>query len=136
MEALSVYDEATQEAQRHRWIESQKHGRDLGVGAVHDWYRRHWINYCRYRHLEHLEGRRRWSEFEEANFGLIGQLIMREDLLIDRILDRVCAGWENLETINWALRWGLPIDRVIEILTELDINRARLDYTDHGAEAT
>jgi len=127
MSAHSLYSEASQEAARHRWIESQKHGRDLGESAVREWYDRHWVEYCWYRHLEHLEGHRQWQEFGLDDFGLIGQLIEKEDLLVDRILDRVYAGLENLEIIQWALLFGIPTEPVIEILEQLHINRRRLD---------
>jgi len=49
------------------------------------------------------------------------------DPLVDQILDRVYAGHENLGIINWAIEWGLPIDRVLNILSQLDVNRARLE---------
>ena len=124
---LSVYTEAEKEAERHKWIESQKHGRDLGFLAIRQWYRDHWHLFCRYRRMEHLEGRCRWQEFGDDDFGQLYSLIVTGDLLADRILDRVFAGWENLAIINWALAWGLPASRVIDILTQLDVNRAHLD---------
>ena len=52
---------------------------------------------------------------------------MTGDLLADRILDRIDAGHENLCIINWAIGWGLPTDRVVRILEQIDVNRARLD---------
>lgn len=125
--ASSLYEEALREAERHKWIESQKHGRDLGEGAIRDWYRMHWLRYCRYRRLEHVRGSRRWREFGDDNFGQLYSLIVAGDLLVDRILDRVYAGYENLEIINWAIDWGLPLSRVIDVLAQLDVNRARLE---------
>jgi len=123
----SLYEEAGLEAERHKWIESQKHGRDLGERAIRDWYRNHWSSYCRHRRLEHLGGERRWLEFSDERFGCLYALIVTGDLLVDRILDRVCAGYENLELINWSLEWGLPPDQIIDILSQLDVNRSRLD---------
>jgi hypothetical protein len=128
----SVFDEAHQEAERHKWIESQKHGRDLGQTAIREWYRKHWPRYCRFRRIEHLQGRRRWREFREDEFGFLYSLIVSGDLLTDRILDRVDAGQENLGIINWAIDWGLPLPRVREILKQVDVNRSRLDP--EGAE--
>jgi len=125
--AASIYDEALREAQRHKWIESQKHGRDLGDQAIRDWFRKHWRTYCRHRRLEHLRGRKRWAEFDEEAFGQIGSLITTDDVLFDRVLDRVYAGFENLDIINWAIDWGLPTNRVVDILAQLDVNRARFD---------
>ncbi|HUE14672.1 MAG TPA: hypothetical protein VMR25_10950 [Planctomycetaceae bacterium] len=126
-QTASIYDEALREAQRHKWIESQKHGRDLGDQAIRDWYRKHWRTYCRHRRLEHLRGRRRWAEFDDEPSGQIDAMITADDMLVDRVLDRVYAGYENLDIINWAIDWGLPTNRVVEILARLDVNRARFE---------
>lgn len=125
--ALSLYEEAVREADRHKWIESQKHGRDLGKTAINEWYRVYWLPYCRQKRLEHLEGSQCWREFGDEDFGQLYALIVAGDLLVDRILDRVYAGYENLDIINWAIDWGLPLERVINILAQLDVNRARLE---------
>lgn len=124
---LSLYDEALKEAERHKWIESQKHGRDLGDSALDDWFRHHWHGFCRHRRLEHVQGCQLWQEFEEEEFGQLYTLIVAGDLLLDRILDRIQCGCENLDLINWALDWGLPMERVLCLLTQLNINRARLE---------
>jgi len=116
-----------QEALKHKWIESQKMGADLGSAAMADWYYRYWRQYCRIRLLEHVSGARPWAEFEDGRFGLIAKLLRENDLLLDRILDRVRFGAENLDIICWAREWGLNMDRVITLLEKLDINRARID---------
>jgi hypothetical protein len=126
-QTASIYDEALREAQRHKWIESQKQGRDLGDQAIRDWFRKHWRSYCRHRRLEHLRGRRRWAEFDDEPSSAVDAMITAEDILVDRVLDRVYAGYENLDIINWAFDWGLPTNRVVEILARLDVNRARFD---------
>jgi hypothetical protein len=100
---------------------------DVGMAAVDDWYSRFWPHYCRNKRLEHLEGSRRWREFRDDDFGLIYSLMMEGDLLLDRILDRVQVGMENLDLICWAHDWGLPMERVIQILTQLNLNCARLE---------
>jgi hypothetical protein len=125
--AASIYDEALSEAHRHKWIESQKQGRDLGDLAIRDWFRKHWRSYCRHRRMEHLRGRRRWAEFEQERFGQIDAMIEAGDCLVDRVLDRVYAGYENLDIINWAIDWGLPSSQVVDILAQLDVNRARFE---------
>jgi hypothetical protein len=127
LKAPSVYDAAYQEAELHKWLESEKRGRDLGENAIRDWYRKHWLIYCRHRCLEHLQGRRRWREFGEEKFGHLYSPIFNGDLLADRILDRVYAGHENLDILNWAIDWGLPVRRVVDILAQVDVNRARLE---------
>uniref|UniRef100_A0A7C2NUY7 Uncharacterized protein n=1 Tax=Schlesneria paludicola TaxID=360056 RepID=A0A7C2NUY7_9PLAN len=125
--AYSLYDEALAEALRHKWIESQKQGHDLGDAALKDWFRRHWLPFCRECRLQHIEGLRKWQEFAEHEFGQVYQLILEGDLLLDRILDRMEHGSDNLEIINWGLAWGLPMPRVRYLLELIDINRARLE---------
>jgi len=125
--ALSLYDQALAEALKHKWIESQKQGRDLGDAALKDWFRRHWLPFCRVCRLEHIEGMRRWLEFAEHEFGQVYHMLLNGDLLLDRILDRMEHGYDNLEIINWGLSWGLPMPRVLELLEMIDINRARLE---------
>ncbi len=127
MDSGSLYDEGWREAERHKWIESQKRGRDLGESAVHDWYQRFWTRYCRSKCLEHLAGSRIWKEFDPGDFGLIESLLVEGDLLLELILDRAHSGWENLDIIRWTRDWGLPMERVIAILEQLDLNRARLE---------
>ena len=127
MAYLSVYQEGLREAERHKWIESEKHGWDVGTVALGQWYDRYWPHYCRGKCLEHLTGRQHWREFGDDDFGLIPRLLVENDLLLDRILDRVLRGYENLDVIYWALEWGLPIDPVMSILHQLNINRARLE---------
>jgi len=126
VKALSLYEEGLREAQRHKWIESHKRGVDLGDWALTDWYRRYWPLFCRLKCLEHLAGSRSWPEFAPEDFGLIGKLIRAEDLLLEMILDRAQAGMENLAILVWAQEWGLPLDRVIYILEQLNLNRAQL----------
>lgn len=123
----SLYAEADVEAQRHKWILSERHGHDLGESAIRDWYHRHWLHYCRLKRLEHVRGMKCWLEFGDETFGCVYTLIVSRDLLTDRILDRIDAGHENLGILNWAIDWGLPVDRVIDLLTKIDVNRARLE---------
>lgn len=127
MEPESLYDAAWKEALRHKWIESEKRGFDMGQTALDDWYHRFWHRYCRLKRLEHLHGSRCWLEFNFAEVGLIPQLLEQGDLLLELILDRAYCGHENLDIINWAMTWGLPVPRVIDILEQLDLNRGRLD---------
>jgi hypothetical protein len=123
---MSLYEEGLREAQRHKWIESQKCGKDLGDSALTEWYRRYWPIFCRLKCLEHLSGNRNWPEFDPEHFGLIGTLIRHEDLLLEMVLDRAWYGMENLALIIWAQDWGLPIERVLGILEQLNLNRAQL----------
>ena len=122
----SVYAECEQEIQRFKWIESEKAGRDLGETAVRRWVKEHWWGYLRARWLEHLQGKRFWMELDRGDFGLLQRTFHENDLLLDRILDRIKAGQENLDIICWAHDWGIAIKPLIEILEDLDINSRRL----------
>ncbi|MFN0056697.1 MAG: hypothetical protein ACKV0T_31525 [Planctomycetales bacterium] len=126
MEEDSIYFEGRREADRHKWIESQKSGHDLGVWAVNDWYSRYWPIFCRLKCLEHLAGIRSWAEFEPEAFGLVGRHLRDEDLLLEMILDRAMTGLENLSILLWAQDWGLPMKRVLYILEQLNLNQAQM----------
>jgi hypothetical protein len=125
---LSVYAEGEREAERFKWIESEKAGRDLGAEAVDHWINRYWSGYCRTRLVEHLNGRRYWQEFGQEHFGLLGRQFCDDPLLLDRIMDRISDGQENLDVIGWALDWGLNMDDVIDVLEALDVNRHRIAF--------
>jgi hypothetical protein len=124
----SVYDECEQEIQKYKWIASEKAGRDLGETAVRRWVREHWCGYLRARWLEHLEGKRFWMELDRGDFGLLQRHFPGDPLLLDRILDRIKAGQENLDIIRWAHDWGVSTEPVIRILESLDMNSRRLAH--------
>lgn len=122
----SVYVEGEREALRHKWLASEQAGRDLGEDAIRQWIQCHWWGYLRERWLEHLEGEHFWIELDRGDFGLLKRHFHDNTLLLDRILDRLKLGGENLDVILWAQDWGLSIDSVLEILEALDINSRRL----------
>jgi len=126
MEKCSVYIESEKEALRYKWIESEKAGCDLGEAAIRRWVKEHWWGYLRARWLEHLQGRRFWVELDRGDFGLLQREFHDNTLLLDRILDRLKSGKENLDLILWAQEWNIPIDPVLKILEALDINSRRL----------
>jgi hypothetical protein len=128
MEKSSVYAESEQEALRFKWIESEKAGRDLGEVALRRWVQQHWWGYLRARWLEHLEGRRFWMELDRGDFGLLQRKFHDNTLLLDRILDRLKSGQENLDILCWAHDWHVPLPPVLEILEALDINSRRLAH--------
>ena len=124
----SVYAEGDKEAQKFKWIESEKAGCDLGEQAIRRWVKEHWWGYLRARWLEHLEGKQFWEELDRGDFGLLQRRFHENTLLLDRILDRLKAGQENLEIILWGLDWGLNLADIREILSALDINSRRLAH--------
>jgi hypothetical protein len=128
MEKCSVYADSEQEALRFKWIESQKAGCDLGEAAIRRWVKDHWWGYLRARWLEHLQGKRFWVELDRGDFGLLQRRFEDQTLLLDRILDRLKSGQENLDIILWCLDWHIPFHPVCEILEALDINSRRLAH--------
>jgi len=128
MDKSSVYTESEQEALRYKWIESEKAGHDLGEDAIRLWVKRHWWGYLRARWLEHLQGKCFWVELDRGDFGLLQREFHDNTLLLDRILDRLKSGQENLDIILWAMNWGLPRTPVLQILEALDINSRRLAH--------
>ena len=123
---LSVHEGGAVEAQRHKWIESEKAGRDLGEWAIRCWVRQHWNGFLREKWLEHLEGRTFWIELDHDDFGLL-QRSFRDSDLIAEILDRLKSGQENLEVLNWAIDEGQSMREILEILETLDINSRRIE---------
>jgi hypothetical protein len=128
MEKSSVYVDGEQEALRFKWIESEKAGHDLGETAIRRWVQCHWWGYLRARWLEHLQGKRFWLELDRGDFGLLLRKFHDNTLLLDRILDRIKAGQENLDIIRWAQDWCVPMEPVLLILEALDINSRRLAH--------
>lgn len=123
---LSVHDRGAAEALRHKWIESEKAGRDLGEWAIRCWVREHWNGFLRERCLEHLHGRTFWIELDHNDFGLL-QRAFQDSPLIDEILRQLKRGKENLDILNWAIDNDEPMDEVLEILEALDINSRRIE---------
>ena len=97
MEVCSLFADCHQQVAVFKWIESQKAGYDLGDGAVHRWIKEHWNGYLRARWLEHLQGKRFWVELDRGDFGLLQREFRDQTLLLDRILDRLKEGHENLD---------------------------------------
>jgi hypothetical protein len=126
MDKSSVYVESEQEALRYKWIESEKAGHDLGDAAIRRWVKDHWWGFLRSRWLEHLQGKRFWVELDRGDFGLLQREFDDKILLLDRILDRLKTGQENLDVIIWALDWGVDTRPVLQILEALDVNSRRL----------
>jgi hypothetical protein len=132
MQKCSIYEDCEREADRFKWIESEKAGRDLGEHAIRHWVRQHWSGYLRARWLEHLQGKIYWTELDRGDFGLLQRRFQDRTLLLDRILDRLKTGQENLNVILWAIDWGIPMNEVHDILTALDINSRRLSHRFDG----
>ncbi len=126
MNKVSVYANLEHEALSYMVIESEKAGCNLKDEALRQWVRLHWRDYLRTRLVEHLRGRRFWIELDRGDFGLLQQRFLDHSLLVDRVLDRLQAGQENLDIVRWAIEWGIPTTPLVEILEALDLNSPRL----------
>ena len=121
----NLFREASQEAERHKYLESEKAGRDLGPAAIEDWQRRHWTLWLRHRWLEHLLGVACWEEFEPERFGRLRALFGAHARLLDEIIDRVRRGAENIDILCWAAIERRDLSAVLRVLTELRLNETR-----------
>ena len=128
IERSSVFDDCEREVQKFKWIESEKAGCDQGEEAIRRWVKYHWSGFLRAKWLEHLQGRRFWVELDRGDYGLLLKEFTGNALLLDRILDRIKAGQENLQIVLWAQEWGMPMEPVLDILQALDINSRRLAH--------
>jgi hypothetical protein len=124
---MSLQRCAHEEAQRHKWLRSERAGRDLGELAIKEWIRAHWIEFLRHCWLEHLRGKTLFVELRAEDYGLLLREF-RDSRLLVPILDRLQVLQENLDIINWAI----PIyskeemEEIRAILTMLDVNSCRL----------
>jgi hypothetical protein len=132
MQKCSVYEDCEREAERYKWIESEKAGYDLGEVAIRGWVKEHWSGYLRARWLEHLQGKTFWIELDRGDFGLLERAFQDRPLLLDRIIDRLKSGQENLNIILWAQDWRVPMEDTLAILEALDINSRRLAHRFEG----
>lgn len=124
----SVFREVVDEENRHKWIESEKAGYDLGESCVKQWVADHWNGYLRAKWVEHLQGKNFWIELDRGDFGLLQRRFHNQRELLDQILTLLAAGKENLDVISWALPLGIPLEPVFEILEALDVNSRRLSH--------
>jgi len=124
---LSLQRCGEEEAQRFKWIQSEKEGRDLGDAAIRAWICQHWNGFLRHRWLEHLHGKAFWIELQEEDFGLI-EREFRNSPLLDPILERLKVLKENLEIIGWAQEVFTreEMEHVMDILAALDVNSCRI----------
>ena len=126
MSRLSVQEVGIAEAMRHKWIESEKVGHDLGESAIRCWVRHHWNGFLRAKWLEHLEGKTFWIELDQDDYGLLQDGFL-DSPLIDEVIDRLKGGVENLDLISWGIDTGQNIDDLIRLLEVLDVNSRRIE---------
>ncbi|HEY1191787.1 MAG TPA: hypothetical protein VGE74_29415 [Gemmata sp.] len=121
-------DDAREEAERFRWIESEKAGYDLGEAAIQQWVVLHWAAFVRGRALEHLSGKRFWLSMPREDFGALVREFPHDQELVHEVVSRLASGADNLTILQWATDSGAPIDRVCDLLQRVDINALRLRF--------
>ena len=126
MVTQSIRTHREREIQRHKWIESEKAGRDLGEDAIYSWIHTHWKGYFRQRWLEHLQGKAFWNELRKDTFGILANRFEDQLPLFNHIIDCFSAGQENVHIVWWAVGTHHSIDDVFAILEAIDINGARV----------
>ncbi len=127
----SVYEDVIEEENRHKWIESERVGYDLGEPIIRCWVQVHWTGYLRARWVEHLQGSCFWWELDRGDFGLLQREFKDCPRLLDLIVKKLISGDENLTLLVhaiWTCLDDFPTDRMIQILTSLDINSRRLRH--------
>src|SRR5580658_1100944 len=113
--AKSVDVDCIEEENRHKWIESEKAGYDLGESCIRRWVKEHWMGYLRARWVEHLQGKCFWTELDRGDFGLLQREFQDNHELLDLILNQLKSGKENLHVIVWAIASGIPMEPVHQI---------------------
>jgi len=124
----SVYARSKKEIEKHKWLESEKAGRDMGETAVRGWVQKHWDGYLRERWMEHLLGVCYWMELEHCDFGFLKREFPGDEVLLKTIVGKLKNGEENLDVIRWAGEIHLSLDPVLQILEALDVNSRRLRH--------
>src|SRR5437870_3939151 len=85
----SLWDDSQREIDCHKWIASQRAGRDLGETAVHEWIHQHWTGYLRAKWIEHLQGKTYWMELNFNDYGLLQRAFQDKSQLLQTIIDRL-----------------------------------------------
>jgi len=124
----SVYADYLVEANKFKWIESERVGYDLGEAAIRRWVREHWNGYLRAKWVEHLQGSDFWVELDRGDYGLLQNAFPDRQPLLNQILGWLKSGKENLDVLRWAIAEQVDIDAVVEILETLDVNSRRLRH--------
>ena len=124
----SVYDQAWQAAEQHKWIESERQRRDLGQAAIDDWDERFFKRFGRWCHWQHLIGKQFFHEFPDSHFNTVPAKQPTEMNTIERtVIHCFWDGQENLNIFDFTHKCGLSGEQVTSVLATLHINEARLD---------
>ncbi len=121
-----IFEEASREAFRHKWIESEKAGYDIGDGAIEDWHKRYWQRFIRERWIQHIRGVAFWRELDNNDFNILEHEFEDCRPQADAIVAMLEKGGENLDIVQWAVETGQDMTIVLHILSRLDLNAHRI----------
>lgn len=124
----SLTAHAIQALERHKWIESQKAGHDVGTSAYEHWLDHCWKGWTRSKLLEHLYGWRCWAAFDEEDYGLFTRSTVEHHVsktILEQVANLLADGGENLDVINWAITADHDIEAIMWLLDRIDINSKR-----------
>lgn len=122
--AKSLFRRALLEAERHRYLQSERAGQDVGPEAIDQWHRHYWTLWLRHRWLEHLLGDVRYEEFEAEQYGQLRRLF-GSCRLLDEVVEKVRQGAENIDVLVWAAGAGRDLRAVVRMLVEMRVNEIR-----------
>jgi hypothetical protein len=126
MPHLRVYEEADKAIREHKWIESEKAGRDLGVNATRDWIDSYWRTFYRSRLVQHLRGEAFFDEFDTECFGILSERFEEVAGMLNMVLERIKEGAENLDLLRWGCQEHLPGNLLLQVLIAANLNGHRL----------
>lgn len=125
-ECVSLFEASALEAHRHKWIESEKAGYDLGDDAIAEWYKIFWRGMCRECYVEHLSGEKYWIELDSNDYGLLHHQFHENMELVSWIIEIFKKGGENLDVVTYAVSHNYDVTEVLNLLEILDINARRI----------
>ena len=125
VKVYSLHDFVREEAFRHKWIESERAGRDLGHNAINHWREHHWLGTLRACWAEHVEGKRYWKELDLDDFGLLNQVDWDQPMT-ERVMRELKNGKENLDLLMWV-HCNREREAISQMLCQLNINDRRMD---------
>lgn len=131
---------ALRQAQSHKHEMQVRYSRDFGDEPMVEWFHKNWRCWYRERWVEHLTGKRNWTEFGQEDFNLVSKKGFVPDVeLVARIIGNLNRhrdnASENLGIIMSAVRDGQDMNDVMAILRRLDINSKRPDCDDDGIQS-
>ncbi len=133
----SISVDCWDDANRHKYLLSQKLGYDVGENAYDDWFMRPdcWLVYKRWRFFEYLHEEKNWVEFKDWSFARVELkklLVSATDdklRLFQEIEAQLKITGQNLGMLVWLRKSGYTTEAdkifMYQVLEIVDIDRLR-----------